>query len=151
MGTRVTDGTEPRASFIRRAGLFLLCNPLTQVVVGFLLVGVSTSIAQQLGRLLPSVVRVPAVTLLGTATALGAYSLLVRIYERRWPAEIGLTALPRGLPTGFALSAAFLLISAGLIHAGGWSLIAQTAPRADWMRLIGSALAIQFGTAIVEE
>lgn len=151
MGKSVTDGTEPQTSFVRRAGLFLVGNPLTQIVVGFLMVGVSTSIAQQLGRLLPSFVRVPAVTLLGTAAALGAYSLFVRLYERRSPAEIGPTTLPRGLPVGFALGAALLLTSAGLIHAGGWSLIAQTAPRADWIRLIGTALAIQFGTAVVEE
>ena len=44
-----------------------------------------------------------------------------------------------------------LLTSAGLIHAGGWSLISQTAPREDWLRLIGTALAIQLGAAVVEE
>lgn len=151
MGESVADQTAPRASFVRRAGLFLLCNPLTQVVVGFVMVGVSTSVAQQLGRLLPSSVRIPASTLLGAGAALGAYSLFVRLYERRWPAEIGPTKLPRGLPTGFAFGAALLITSAGLIHAGGWSLVAQTAPRADWLRLIGTALAVQFGAAVVEE
>ena len=110
MGKSVTDGTEPRASFVRRAGLFLLGNPLTQIVVGFLMVGVSTSIAQQLGRLLPSVVRVPAVTLLGTAAAPRRYSLFVRIYKHRWPAEIGPTTLPRGLPTGLASARCFCLL-----------------------------------------
>lgn len=151
MGERVADGTVARASFVRRAGLFLLCNPITQVVVGFLMVGVSASASQQLGRLLPAAVRGPAAAMLAAGCALGAYSLFVRLYERRWPVEIGPAKLPRGLPTGFVLGAALLLASAGLIHAGGWSVVAQTAPRADWPRLIGTALAVQVGAAVVEE
>lgn len=151
MGDGPVELVAPRPGFARRAGVFLLRNPLTQVVVGFVLVGVAASATQQVGRLLPSPGGVSPATLLAAVAALGAYALFVRLYERRWPAEIGLAGLPSWLPAGFALGVALLLASAGLVYAGGWSVVARTADRADWTRLVGTALAAQFGVAVVEE
>jgi hypothetical protein len=151
MGEEIAGEPTRQAGFVRRAGLFLLLNPLTRIVVGILLVGVGASVAQQLGRQLPSPGGVSPAAFLAAAVALGAYALFVRLYERRWPAEVGPAGVLRWLPLGFAVGAALLLASAGLIHAGGWSVVEQTAPSATWPRLIGSALAAQFGVAVFEE
>ncbi|MFO0876103.1 MAG: hypothetical protein U0840_01920, partial [Gemmataceae bacterium] len=84
MGNGAADPVAPRPGFARRAGVFLLCNPLTQIVVGVVMVGVAASVTQQVGRLLPQPGRVSA-TLLAACAALGVYALFVRLYERRWP------------------------------------------------------------------
>jgi len=141
----------PRGSFARRAGIFLIRNPLTQVVVGIVMVGVGASLAQQAGRVLPSLGGVSPASLLAAGAALGAYALFVQLYERRWPVEVGPAGLPSWLPVGFALGVVLLLASAGLIHAGGWSVVVRTADRSDWPRLVMTALAAQFGVAVVEE
>lgn len=150
MGEGVADPVSNRPAFARRAGVFILNNPLTQVVVGFLMVGVAASLAQQAGRMLPSPGGVSLANLLGAAAALGAYALFVRLYERRWPTEVG----PKGLlwlPTGLALGVVLLLASAGLVYAGGWSVVAQIADRGDWPRLVVAAMVVQFGVAVLEE
>jgi membrane protease YdiL (CAAX protease family) len=141
----------PRPGFARRTGVFLLRNPLTQIVVGGLLVGLAGSLAQQLGRLLPTPGGISPTSLLGAGAALAAYALFVRLYERRWPTEAGRVGLPLWLPAGFALGAGLLLASAGLVYAGGWSVVARTAERGDWPRLIATALIVQFGVAVIEE
>lgn len=151
MGESVAENDVPRPRFVHRWGIFLISNPLTRIVVGAVMVGAGTSFGQSVGRMLPQPGGVRIDTLLAAVTALGAYALFVRLFESRWPDEVGPAELPRGLSTGFVLGTGLLLASSALVYAGGWSVVTRTAPSADWPRLLGNALVIHFGAAVFEE
>jgi membrane protease YdiL (CAAX protease family) len=161
MGASDNNQAAPKASLARRTGRFLLLNPLTRVAVGFVMVGGAVALVQQVGGLVHPAGKPPPTAggvlltglsaILAAGGALAAYALFVRLYEHRWPAETALDRLPRWLPAGFAVGAALLAASAGLIHACGWSAIERTADRSNWAGLVGAALAFQLGVAVFEE
>ncbi len=85
------------------------------------------------------------------AVVIGAYTLFVRLTERRWPRELTLERAPGELATGALLGLSLTAMSVGLIWLAGSYQIDGVAPRALWPSLVVRALAIAIVSSVVEE
>ncbi|MBS0190667.1 MAG: CPBP family intramembrane metalloprotease [Planctomycetes bacterium] len=148
----------PASSKLARVGWFLLLNPVTRIVVGFVVIALASLGAQKavdpihLHRADEStrsglVLEVIAAIIM-TGVILGAYALFVRVYEKRWPAEVGRIGW---LVPGLALGAALLTVVVMALRLGGWQVVESTEPAARWAGLIVRALAAGLVVATMEE
>ena len=95
-----------RASLGRRVVRFVVMNPVTRILVGFIAVGVGVSAAQGLVRPLrfardQSLTARPLAwhwvgSILVCGAAVAVYAAFVRLYERRWPRELAAGGSGRG-------------------------------------------------------
>jgi membrane protease YdiL (CAAX protease family) len=140
---------------------FVAWNPITRILVAFVVIGGSAAVLQELlrpirlGRDQPitaaSLFLDSVGSFLVAGAVLGTYVLYARLYERRWPTEVGIHGLWRWLMAGFAIGAGLQLSAALLVHLGGWSTVSRVTPSVQWAGLIVLAFVGQFAVGCFEE
>ena len=136
-------------------------NPVTRIILGFgAVIAVAMLIQYLLSPLKPDkegektalvVVLHGLGAVVISSAMLGAYAVFVRLYEKRWPAEIG----PRGFfswnATGLGLGVVIMAAASSALWLGGWLVVEGTEPSHRWAALVCMALASNLIVACMEE
>lgn len=158
-----SDPSNPKQSsgWGYRGFVFLLTNPITRLVLGFVLIGMAATALQNLLQPLrfakndPLELRPLAMhwlaSLLFCSALVGAYAVFVRVFEKRWPGEFCPSGLWSWLPLGFAIGAGLITASALLIRFGGWAVVERVQPSSEWAGLVALSLGTQLAVAFIEE
>lgn len=146
---------------MRRLAVLALTNPVTRIILGFGAVIAVAMLSQfLLSPLKPDkqaektalvVVLHGLGAVVISSAMLGAYAVFVRLYEKRWPAEIG----PRGFfswnATGLGLGVVIMAAASSALWLGGWLVVEGTEPSHRWAALVCMALASNLIVACMEE
>jgi len=158
-----SDPSNPKQSsgWGYRGFVFLLTNPITRLVLGFVLIGMAATALQNLLQPLrfakndPLELRPLAMhwlaSLLFCSALVGAYAVFVRVFEKRWPGEFRPSGLWSWFPLGFAIGAGLITASALLIRFGGWAVVERVQPSSEWAGLVALSLGTQLAVAFIEE
>lgn len=155
------EQSPPASSGLRRFAIIALTNPITRIIVGIVAIACVTGLTQAMlkplrigptdGKSFGEVTRHLIGAVLLSAAILGTYALFVRLYEKRWPAEIGPRRFLTWWVSGLAMGIALMLTAWLTLWLGGWVVVESVAPSDEWAGMICVALASNLVVGCVEE
>lgn len=161
MDSNSIESAPAKAGILKKIFVLAITNAVTRIIVGFAVLilaivgcqetlkalGMGVKDERSIVKLLPYT----AGSLIISVVALGTYALFVRVYEKRWPCEIGPKGFIRWNVIGFVIGIALMVASWGSLRLGGWMTVEGVAPQEQWAGMIFYALAGNLVVACMEE